>query len=106
MAHMCLFERDATNERSTMRTRRDQFEAIAREHLFIETLETRNRDSLDFHDVSVAGVSSALDAAYRLGQSELLAAAEALLEAKDNDMETIRERRALRRAVKHARKKA
>jgi len=32
---------------------------IAREHLHIETLETRRSDSLDFHDVSVWGVKAA-----------------------------------------------
>ena len=31
------------------------FTNIAREHLNIPTLETRNSDSLDFHDVSVCG---------------------------------------------------
>jgi hypothetical protein len=36
---------------------------------------------------------------------ELLAAAEALLAAKDNGMETRAEWRALRRAVRHARKR-
>jgi hypothetical protein len=45
----------------------DLFTAIAREHLFIETLETRNRDSLDFHDVSVSTLKDALQAAYRAG---------------------------------------
>jgi hypothetical protein len=43
------------------------FTGIAREHLGIETLETRNLDSLDFHDVSVAGVRDALRAAYQAG---------------------------------------
>ena len=37
-------------------------ESIALDHLFIETLQTRHRDSLDFHDVSVWGVKSALQA--------------------------------------------
>lgn len=41
---------------------------IAREHLLIETLKTRNRDSLDFHDVSVHGVRAALLAAYEAGR--------------------------------------
>ena len=41
---------------------------IALDHLFIETLATRNSDSLDFHDVSVWGVKSALMAAYEAGQ--------------------------------------
>jgi len=40
---------------------------IAQEHLFIETLQTRNSDRLDFHDVSVWAVQSALMAAYQAG---------------------------------------
>ena len=43
------------------------FALIAQENLFIETLETRNSDSLDFHDVSVWGVHSALEAAFKAG---------------------------------------
>ena len=43
------------------------FTAIAKEHLSIETLETRRSDSLDFHDVSVRGVRAALEAAYKAG---------------------------------------
>ena len=41
---------------------------IALDHLFIETLATRSSDSLDFHEVSVWGVKSALMAAYKTGQ--------------------------------------
>jgi hypothetical protein len=40
---------------------------IAKEHLFIETLETLHSDRLDFHDVSVWAVKSALEAAYAAG---------------------------------------
>lgn len=40
---------------------------IAQEHLFIDTLETRKSDSLDFHDVSVWAVKEALIAAYQAG---------------------------------------
>ena len=87
-------------------TKHDHIKTIAREHLGIETLEERGRDHLDFHDVSVVGVQRALDAAYRAGQQDLLATAEALLDAKDNQMETIVERRALRRAIKAARRNA
>ena len=43
------------------------FALIAEKHLNIETLETRNSDSLDFHDVSVWGVRSALEAAFKAG---------------------------------------
>ena len=42
-------------------------ESIALNHLFIETLETRNSDRMDFHEVSVWGVKSALMAAYQAG---------------------------------------
>ena len=41
---------------------------IALDHLFIETLETRNSDRLDFHEVSVWAVKSALMAAYQAGR--------------------------------------
>ena len=43
------------------------FQQIALDHLFIETLETRNSDRLDFHEVSVWGVKEALIAAYQAG---------------------------------------
>lgn len=45
-----------------------QMQQIALDHLFIETLETRHSDSLDFHEVSVWGVKSALMAAYEAGR--------------------------------------
>ena len=41
---------------------------IALDHLFIDTLQTRNSDCLDFHEVSVWGVKSALIAAYEAGR--------------------------------------
>jgi hypothetical protein len=46
-----------------------QLEQIAIEHLFIETLETRNSDRLDFHEVSVWGVKAALKAAFEAGRN-------------------------------------
>jgi hypothetical protein len=45
----------------------DLFSQIARTHLGIETLECRNRDSLDFHEVAVASLRSALAEAYEAG---------------------------------------
>ena len=48
---------------------RDQLlQRIAAEHLFIETLETRNSDRLDFYDVSVWGIRQALIAAFEAGR--------------------------------------
>jgi hypothetical protein len=45
----------------------DLLAGIAHKHLFIETLEERKSDSLDFHEVSVWGVQAALEAAYAAG---------------------------------------
>src|SRR5580765_4047590 len=49
-------------------TRPDQqFQSIAKEHLGITTLDTRNSDSLDFHDLAVWQIKAALNAAYNAG---------------------------------------
>lgn len=40
---------------------------IATRHFFVETLETRNRDRLDFHDVAVWAMRAALNEAYVAG---------------------------------------
>jgi uncharacterized membrane protein len=42
-------------------------ENIARKHLFVKTLETRNSDEADFHDVAVWNIKSALEAAFLAG---------------------------------------
>ena len=51
-----------------MNTLDDLLTQIAQQHLRIETLETRNSDSLDFHDVGVWCVRDALEAAFKAGQ--------------------------------------
>jgi hypothetical protein len=51
---------DATTEQQLLQ--------IAKQHLFIETLDTQHSDQLDFHDVSVWGIKSALQAAYEAGK--------------------------------------
>jgi len=50
-----------------MKNKNQLFTEIAKEHLNLETLETRNSDSLDFYDVSVWGIAAALEAAYQAG---------------------------------------
>jgi hypothetical protein len=50
-------------------TRDQQLQKIALDHLFIATLETRNSDSLDFHDVSVWAIKTALQAAFEAGRN-------------------------------------
>ena len=42
---------------------------IATRHFFIEMLETRNRDRLDFHDVAVWSIRAALEEAFEAGRS-------------------------------------
>lgn len=45
------------------------FAAIAAGSMGIETLETRNSDRLDFHDVHVGSIAAALELAYRAGMA-------------------------------------
>ena len=40
---------------------------IAQKHLGIDTLQTRNADSLDFHDTAVWCIKDALEAAFKAG---------------------------------------
>lgn len=44
--------------------------AIARKHLFFDSLETRFVGDLDIHEVSVGCVREALERAYRLGVAD------------------------------------
>ena len=41
---------------------------IALDHLSVDTLQTRNSDRLDFHEVSVWGIKAALQAAFDAGK--------------------------------------
>ncbi len=41
---------------------------IARDHLAMDTLETRNSDELDFVECSVWAIKGALEAAYKAGR--------------------------------------
>jgi reverse gyrase len=49
-------------------TIKTELEKIAKEYFLVETLTTRNMDSLDFHEVSVWAIKGALAEAYKLGQ--------------------------------------
>jgi len=49
-------------------TRDNKLTTIAREALGLQTLETRNSDSLDFHDTAVWCVKEALERAYEAGR--------------------------------------
>ena len=49
--------------------RDQQLQQIALDHLFIATIETRSSDSLNFHDVSVWAIKTALQAAFEAGRN-------------------------------------
>ena len=42
---------------------------IAAKHFRLETLETRNSDGLDFHDVAVWSICAALEGTFAAGQA-------------------------------------
>ena len=46
----------------------ETIDTIAKLTLGLETLETRNMDSLDFHEFSVGNIKAALSEAYLAGQ--------------------------------------
>ena len=58
---------EPTNTARIAATKISALSAIAKKHLYIPTLETRNSDSLDFYSLGVASVKDALEAAYALG---------------------------------------
>lgn len=49
-------------------TRHQEIAELAQRILKIETLETRNSDALDFHELAVWTIQAALDAAYEAGR--------------------------------------
>lgn len=57
---------DTNRTNQTVRMKAD-LERIAREVLSLETLETRNSDSLDFSEQAVWTLRRALEAAYQAG---------------------------------------
>ena len=44
-------------------------EQIAKKNINVETLKTRNSDSLDFHNVSVSSIKKALEEAFIAGMN-------------------------------------
>jgi len=55
--------------KTTKHTERDAaLSEIAKRVLKLETLETRETDSLDFHELAVWKIKQALEEAYRAGQ--------------------------------------
>lgn len=61
-------ERTNGRPKITAKSKDDVIREIARKMLFIETLEERKSDDLDFHNVGVWCVRNALEAAYEAGK--------------------------------------
>lgn len=61
------------HEIATDPTTDQQLLQIVKKHLFIETLETRHGDRLDFHEVSAWGIKNALQAAFDAGKQSACA---------------------------------
>jgi uncharacterized protein YqhQ len=53
----------------SMTTKDDVIAEIAKRHLLIDTLETRNNDSEDFYEVAIWCIKAALQEAYEAGQN-------------------------------------
>lgn len=70
-------------------TRDKTIERIAGEHFHLKTLDTRNRDRLDFSDQAVWSLKAALEAAYDAGFARGLARSRPLIKAADEMISTI-----------------
>ncbi|MBT62910.1 MAG: hypothetical protein CML13_06825 [Puniceicoccaceae bacterium] len=46
-------------------------ERIAKKHFDVETMDTRNRDRLDFYDCGIWSIKAALEEAYKCGQKSV-----------------------------------
>jgi len=58
----CRTKTDPTTQRDAVMLK------IAQRRFHLETLETRNRDRLDFHDVAVWALRAALEEAFEAGR--------------------------------------
>ena len=68
-----------TTTKTTSRQRRlAQAEEAVRQRLGLDTLETRNSDRLDFHDLSVASIREAIRIAFNEGYAAAGGAADAI----------------------------
>jgi hypothetical protein len=59
----------ATNDQAPNATAEPAVAEIARRSLHLDTLDTRNSDALDFHDLAVWSIREALVAAYNAGRT-------------------------------------
>lgn len=67
MVSLITYQRDGNMTPELSIAANEELENIAHTVLAIETLETRERDGLDFHEVAVWDLKQALRAAYLAG---------------------------------------
>jgi len=51
-----------------MRMPKEQLEKLVKTYTYAETIETRDRDSLDFYDMHIANIIAMVDEAYEMGK--------------------------------------
>ena len=68
-------DRDAHIDPADLEELRDELETIAAAELGLDTIADRGGDDLDFHDLHVAAVRDALEAAYQAGHAAAIAEA-------------------------------
>lgn len=49
---------------------KEQLEKLVKKYTYAETIETRNRDSLDFYDIHIANIVAMIDEAYEAGKRD------------------------------------
>lgn len=47
---------------------KEQLEKLVKTYTYAETIETRDRDSLDFYDIHIANIIAMVDEAYEMGK--------------------------------------
>ena len=57
---------------TTLSKKNQTLTQIANSELYLSTLDTRNSDSLDFHELAVWNIKAALEAAYKAGQQSVI----------------------------------
>ena len=65
---MSTSQRRTTTMKKRDPKRNATIERIAKEILWLETLDSRGRDRLEFHELGVSSIRAALEAAYEAGK--------------------------------------
>lgn len=48
----------------------ENLEKLVKKYTYAETIETRNRDCLDFYDMHIGNIVAMVEAAYKMGKND------------------------------------